>query len=156
MEGKEKDVEGELDRRYTDIFTQGVDRKVREARYNTRYKGLRNDHIPEYLLKYEEEIQIDIITKLRCGNLEDENKYWLGGKGRKCTICKKCEGSLEHLIGECRETARWVEELRGGSRELKVKAMTSGRGDQTACKVISKIEKVREGGKREEVEAKTV
>ncbi|KAJ8665626.1 hypothetical protein QAD02_007288, partial [Eretmocerus hayati] len=75
MEVREKDVEGELDRRYTDIFRQGVDRKVREARYNTRYKDLRTDQLPEYLLKYEKGIQIDIIARLRCGNLEDKNKY---------------------------------------------------------------------------------
>ena len=37
-----------------------------------------------------------VIARVRCGTLENGNKFWASKKERKCQLCKNGEGTLEH------------------------------------------------------------
>ena len=36
------------------------------------------------------------LFKLRCGNLEEKNKYWLGIEKGECPFCGESENNLEN------------------------------------------------------------
>ncbi|KAJ8678049.1 hypothetical protein QAD02_013836 [Eretmocerus hayati] len=147
MEAMEKDVEWELDRRFKDIFRQDVERKVQEAKYNQRYKNIRSEKIPKYLMNCKKGIQIDIIARIRCGNLEERCKYWLADRQKSCILCGKSEGSLEHLIEGCTETKGWVNEIPGVNCGAKIRVVTSEIGDRIVCKIFRKIDQAKESKK---------
>jgi len=37
-----------------------------------------------------------VLFKLKYGNLEEKNKYWLGIMEGKCLFCGESENNLEH------------------------------------------------------------
>jgi len=82
--------------------------KIAEARYNKRYKEiLAEEGIPRYLKRsnLENEIKGDRIRaliKLRCGNLEEWNKFWIEEDRKKCKFCGKGRDNMEHYVEECR------------------------------------------------------
>ncbi|KYM75654.1 hypothetical protein ALC53_13717 [Atta colombica] len=59
--------------------------------------------------------EIKALFKLRCGNLEEKNKYWLGIEEGGCLFYAS-ENNLEHCVKECEETGGSFEEL---GKELK-------------------------------------
>lgn len=75
-------IESSLRERELDIQRQLEDAKIRDARYNKRYKVLEMGNTkPNFLRKeildrymYSDEIRA--LLKIRCGNLEENNKYW--------------------------------------------------------------------------------
>ncbi|KAJ8671039.1 hypothetical protein QAD02_002298 [Eretmocerus hayati] len=89
MEAIEKDVEWELDRRFKDIFRQGVESKVQEAKYNQRYKNIRSEQIPKYLLNCKKGIQIDIIARIRCREPGGKMQVLSGRQAEKLHIVRK-------------------------------------------------------------------
>jgi len=46
------------------------------------------------------------LIKLRCGNLEQANKYWLEEKLRRCIFCEESIDCMEHFV-DCRKTREW-------------------------------------------------
>lgn len=38
---------------------------------------------------------IRVLVRLRCGNLEEENKYWLKVEERECVFCGKGRGQYK-------------------------------------------------------------
>jgi len=52
-------------------------------------------------INLEEEVRA--LARLRCGNLEEWNKYWLDEEVRRCSFCDKGRDCLKHYIEECRE-----------------------------------------------------
>jgi len=44
------------------------------------------------------------LVRLRCGNLEEWNKYWLEENKRLCSFCGLGKDNMEHFIKECKET----------------------------------------------------
>lgn len=45
--------------------------------------------------------------RMRCGNLKEDNKYWLKEIDRKCIFCRKGKNNLEYYIEECKWTRKW-------------------------------------------------
>jgi len=76
-------MERDLINRERDIQRQWEDSRIRQARYNIKYKEIKLDEKgPRYLIKENGEIlnkgeEVRALVKLRCGNLESANKYWL-------------------------------------------------------------------------------
>ena len=56
------------------------------------------------------------LFKLRCGNLEEKNKYWLGIEEGGCLFYGASENNLEYCVKECEKTGGSFEEL---GKELK-------------------------------------
>lgn len=83
------------------------DEKIRNAKYNKRYKALEMGNAkPSFLRKeildrymYGDEIRA--LIKIRCGNLEDNNKYWLGDECKACKFCNIGRDNIEHFVMEC-------------------------------------------------------
>lgn len=62
-------------------------------------------------------IGIRALVKLRCGNLEEDNKYWIDKDKRICRFCKKGYDNMEHYVGECEIASIWFENLGKDVRE---------------------------------------
>ena len=87
--------------------------KIRDSKYNTRYRELATERMPRYLRKFKKEINIDIIARLRCGNLERINKYWLKDEDKLCRLCKKERETVEHVVVNCEKSKEIMEKIRG-------------------------------------------
>lgn len=70
---------------------------------------------PRYLwnenLEKRKGVGIRALVKLRCGNLEEDNKYWLDKDKRICRFCKKGYDNMEHYVGKCEIASIWFENL---------------------------------------------
>lgn len=66
--------------------------RIREARYNSKYKDiLLSEEKPQYLKegnldKLNYGYKIRALIKVRCGNMEEDNKYWKEKKDRMCSV----------------------------------------------------------------------
>lgn len=106
------DLENEIITREKDIQRQWEMNRIEEAKYNQMsiiksnrsiIKGIEE---PRYLLKTNlHKVHLGwgvrLLVKLRCGNLEEGNKYWLNEKERKCIFCEKEQNKLRHYIYDC-------------------------------------------------------
>jgi len=92
-------------------------KRIKKARYNSRYKEIKVlEGCPRYLKEgnleeIDKEEEVRALVKLRCGNLENANKYWLKEALWKCVFCEKAKDNLEHYVGECKKTKTWFREL---------------------------------------------
>ena len=122
MRAAEKEIYEETEAREKDIARQINLGKIRESKYNEEYRKLVVDKVPVYLRKHRRGIEIDIIAKIRCGNLERANRYWLKEEDRSCRICKKERETFEHIILECEDAKTMMDTLskEGGLRRWKL------------------------------------
>lgn len=109
-------VETELICRERELQRQWEDRKIREARYNVRYKQIeRKEGGPRYLRKecLDKGIRgedVRALVRLKCGNLEKANKYWKEAKDWKCVFCRREEDNMKHFVEGCSEVKDWFVE----------------------------------------------
>lgn len=110
-EGEVGKLEKDFGRREKDIQKQIEESKLRETKYDRTYREQvlekekeRSRYLRKKNLGKRKGIGIRALVKLRCGNLEEGNKYWLEKEKRMCRFCKKESDNLEHYIEEC-ETA---------------------------------------------------
>jgi len=47
------------------------------------------------------------LARLRCGNMEEWNKYWLEEGAIRCSFFDKDRDQFKHYIEECREIKSW-------------------------------------------------
>jgi len=133
--------------------TEGKNR-IDKARYNSRYRGLQVEgRIPRYLEKEKlEKIEmgegIRALIKLRCGNLEEWNKYWLVETKRVCCFCGRGKDNMEHFIRECEAVSEWFREV-GETREEIWKRIWSEDLDEKKGEILVRIWKSKERRKRE-------
>ena len=111
MQGE--NVEREVYERKYDIEEQILTTKIKQSRYNKRYKELVVCNIPRYLQNRNGGKYLSIIARIRCGNFENANKYWLGELERQCVLCKLDWGTWDHYMEECEKTVEWTENLPG-------------------------------------------
>jgi hypothetical protein len=57
--------------------------------------------------------------RLRCGNMEEANKFWLEVEEGICKFCKEGKDNLEYYVGECEEIKGWFVKL-GDSKEKRI------------------------------------
>lgn len=71
------------------------DGKIREAKYNREYgEMVALGKLPKYLEKANLDKSdnwkaILALAKMRCGNMEEQNKYWLKDKDWMCIFCEQ-------------------------------------------------------------------
>jgi len=84
--------------------------RMEKAKYNSRYRELLvEEGVPKYLerenlVKTELGEGIKALTRLRCDNLKEWNKYWLDENKRLCSFCGRGKDNLEHFVRDCEET----------------------------------------------------
>ena len=75
---KENKVQQEVIERDREVLKQVMESKIRESKYNERYKWIRVEGTSKYLQKLEkkgERGNQKIIARTRCGNTDEWNKY---------------------------------------------------------------------------------
>lgn len=65
----------------------------------------------EYLDNVKDGDEIRALIKIRCGNMEESNKYWIEENKKLCWFCGLGLDNLEHYIVECRITREWFKNL---------------------------------------------
>jgi len=103
-EWNKEELEKEIIERERSILRKEEEERIRNARYNPRYKEIGvAERCPRYLkVESLEEAnkgdKIRALVKLRCGNLKNTNKYWLEEMLRECVFCGIGEDSMEHYV----------------------------------------------------------
>ncbi|KYQ60725.1 hypothetical protein ALC60_00216 [Trachymyrmex zeteki] len=105
------------------------------------------NRVPNYLrtenIEWRRGDEIRALIKLRCGNMEEKNKYWLGKEERTCLFCDKDEDNLEHYVKECKEVSGCFEELGIDNDEIIKKVWDEDLGESKG-KALKKLWKDRE------------
>lgn len=120
----EQDLEVEIITRESELQRQWEGNRIMETKYNKRYKEIKTEgQGPRYLRKaYVNKIGIGngvrALIKLRCGNLEEANKYWLSEEGRVCIFCENGQDNLRHYVEECVMTKGWFDKLGKEKQEI--------------------------------------
>lgn len=70
--------------------------RVRETRYNRRYKYLTPGTLPKYLRKRRKNGEQRILARARCGSTENA-KFWVKEVERECPLCEEEEGTFETM-----------------------------------------------------------
>lgn len=115
--GGERDLETELICREREVQKQWEEGKIVETRYNIRYKQLKlaegeSNYLRKEILKKEKRGNyVRALVRLRCDNLEEENKYWKEQKNRISVFCRRGENSMKYYVENCTEIKRWFVEL---------------------------------------------
>ncbi|KYN09549.1 hypothetical protein ALC57_18336 [Trachymyrmex cornetzi] len=153
--GNERRFEKEIIRRERDGQRQCEESKLRAARYNVRYKEFDAGNRKHNYLRKENLGRIGIgegvrgLVRLRCGNMEEGNKYWIEKEQKGCVFCGKETDCMEHYVGECQMVSSWFREL-DENKEKVWKKLWSDELDSEKCKVLSKLERER----KKEIEKK--
>lgn len=104
------DVKKEVEKRDWEVQRQVEECKIREARYNKKYKDLETRlEEPRYLRKVCADKgntgdNVRALLRLRCRNIEDRNKYWLEEEATVCVFCGIGEDCTSHYVKECDAT----------------------------------------------------
>ena len=69
--------------------------KIRNAKYITIYKFIGKIGLPGYLEGKGRGESQKLIARVRCGNLEERNKYWMNEDGKLCDLCLLEEGTIK-------------------------------------------------------------
>ncbi|KAK5640948.1 hypothetical protein RI129_009495 [Pyrocoelia pectoralis] len=109
-----RDITSEIVRRDEDVQTQERRMKIREGRFNEKYKVLVTEDLPRYLNGMGNIQSKRIVARFRVGNEENDNKYWLEEEKRLCRLCGEERENIEHLAENCGE----LKEHEGGWRGL--------------------------------------
>ncbi|XP_043476186.1 uncharacterized protein LOC122507501 [Leptopilina heterotoma] len=135
-----KNVHVEVWERGRDIEKQMVIGMINESSFNPRYKHIMAEGLPKYLRNYNRGRELDVIAKIRCGNVERINRYWLNEEDWICNLCKEGWGTFEHLLLECEVTKQWTEGFLEGVND-KIKVLTNEDGRIEVSRVFKHIVK---------------
>ena len=135
----------ELEVRDKDVQVQELESKLSEARYNKRYAVILDRKIrkPKYLSRKHVDsgrngIGIRVLARFRCGNMEEDNKYWLSEVDRECVFCCKGKDNLNHFVEECEITRSWFVTL-GRNRRERIDKLLCDDFDDVKKKVLLKF-----------------
>jgi len=149
MEWDREEVEKEIMEGERDRLREEEEERIRKARYNKKYKEIgAKEGCPRYLREESLEgtsrgEEIRALVKLRCGNLENVNKYWLDREQWECEFCGNGEDSIEHYVGECIKVKPWFREL-GNEAKERIDRVWNEDIDDCKGKVIKKLCKEKE------------
>lgn len=63
---------------------------------------------------------VRVLIKMRLGNMEKGNIYWLGEEKRRCRFCKEELDILEHYIEEYKIVSEWFKDV-GKNKEERLR-----------------------------------
>lgn len=95
------EIIGKFRSRDREVQKQRQWNSIDAARYNPMYKYIVSSTIPRYLSQAGRGDSQKIIARMRCGNMEEVNRYWLVEEKRNCLLCKIETGTFKHLLEEC-------------------------------------------------------
>ncbi|KYN06821.1 hypothetical protein ALC62_02204 [Cyphomyrmex costatus] len=80
--------------------------------------------------------EIRALLKLRCGNLEKDNKYWVEESRRKCIFCDIGRDNIIHYVRDCKKLNVNFKE---SGREEILERLWNERLDETKGTILSKL-----------------
>lgn len=103
MAEEERDLKRELVAREREAQRQEDSGFIDKARYNARYRVIREEgRLPRYLeqMHYRSASGegIRALLRVRCGNMEEGFKYWLGDEAKQCIFCETDMDTLEDTL----------------------------------------------------------
>lgn len=118
--------------------------KIKTAKYTKKYKEIKRKlDIPRYLTK--ESIdritkgdEVRVLLKIRCGNMEEANKYWLRDEYKLCVFCKKGQDCIDHYVKECNRVREWFKPL-GENVSKRIHRIWSDELDDVKGKIIKRL-----------------
>jgi len=143
----------ELIKRERDNVRAEENRKISKARYNRIYKKiLAEGSILRYLMrgnleKKNQGEEVRVLARLRYGNMEEWNKYWLEKRERRCSFCDKDRDYFKRYIEEYREIKDWFSIL-GKRKEEVWDKIWSEDLDERKGEVLVRIWKEKKKAKR--------
>lgn len=144
MKNYKVDVISKIKERGKDIQLQIEDEKIREARYNKRYKEIdKGREKPKYLSldSIDRETrgdEIRALVKIRCGNMEEDNKYWREESNLVCKFCNEGKDNIEHYVKECKEVKGWFQGI-GRNEEETLKNIWNDNLDKNKGKCLVRL-----------------
>lgn len=138
-----KDVQRTVRAREWEAQRQWQYNRVQRTRFNSRYKHLWTAERPEYLTSSGRKGSQKHRARGRCGCLEEGSWFWLPEEGRKCKLCERGEGTLQHLLRDC-------DHMR--DENLSINAVVGEKEDTEATRWLRKLDKKRQEKKEEIVE----
>lgn len=81
---------------------------------------------------------IRILARIRCGNMEATNKYWLREEEVYCVFCGGDEDSIRHYVKECVKINEWFRDLGENCEEIESR-IWSDELDDVKGRVIKKL-----------------
>lgn len=127
--------------------------RIIKAKYNRKYKEISsNEEGPRYLTKENlKEVsrgdEVRALINLRCGNMEQENKYWLEENQRVCLFCGEGKDCIEHYVRDCQKIKDWFMEL-GADEERIISRIWE---DETKGRILRKLWRERKRKLRKEI-----
>lgn len=94
--------------------------------------------LPQYIKEYKKGMDQATVTRIRCGNVEKVNRYWLEEKDWTCKLCENGWSTFKHFLYECEGTKQWVEGVIEKGLD-KIDIITSEKGNIEICKLFCKI-----------------
>lgn len=76
-------------------------RKILESNYNKWYKVVKEEGMPNYLIKIRDESKRNRVLRFRVGEGMNEHKYWMEEDERLCRICKYEKEDWGHVLDRC-------------------------------------------------------
>lgn len=83
------------------------------------------------------------MIKVRCGNMEENNKYWREENNKMCKFCNTGKDSLEHYVEECNRTKSWFQKV-GRNKEEKLRNIRNDKLDRNKGKCLVRLWKEKE------------
>jgi len=81
---------------------QWLEQKVRESKYNDRFKNSIPIGMLDYLIKKGVGGSQKMIAKWRCGNEKERKGFWKTEEEKRCRIYELEEGCIEYIMSHMR------------------------------------------------------
>lgn len=116
MDREEMDLIKDLRQRERDIQKQMEMGKIKNARYNKKYKDIVDEgnerrYLEKVRLLEKNRDGVRALVSIRCGNMEEANKYWVDKEFRRCKFCELGKDNFEHFLKDCEITKGWFDKL---------------------------------------------
>lgn len=98
-------IENIIEKRRNDIENKIIHARIRDTRYNPRYREIAVEGLPKYLR--EENKDYVIFVRIKYRNCERGNTYWLGEKDLICRLCNNGRDSIKLWIEDCVIAKEW-------------------------------------------------
>lgn len=82
--------------------------------------------------------RIRALIRLRCGNMENYNRYWLEEDTWLCVFCEKGLDATRHYVEECEVVREWFI-LLGRNTEERMARLWSDELDEMKEKILLKL-----------------
>lgn len=132
----------EIEERESDIEKQVLEGRLRESKYNRKYRSIMTAGLPKYLNGCRRQGQLETLARFRCGNFEEMNRYWLKEEDRRCKLCNEALGSWYHVALDCKKVGRDIKDKINVNR-IRFRVVADERGESENLKALEEIEKIR-------------